>query len=60
MNPNLMHQMAQAHWADLMREAEGYRRARPQARPPGPTRLTARIPHFTVQIAPLRGVGRRR
>jgi hypothetical protein len=47
MNPYLMHHMAQAHRADLVREAEGYRRARLHARPPVLTRLTARIPHFT-------------
>jgi len=43
MNPNLMHQMAQAHRTDLLREAERYRRARPPASLTVPIRLTARI-----------------
>jgi hypothetical protein len=42
MNPNLMHQMAQARRADLMRE----RRAGPTPRPMVLIRITARIPRF--------------
>jgi hypothetical protein len=41
-----MHQMAQAHRADMLREAEGYRRAGPRTRPTVPLRLTARIRHL--------------
>ena len=46
MNPNLMHQMAQARRADLRRQAEEYRRARLTARPTVLIRITARIPRF--------------
>jgi hypothetical protein len=46
MNPNLIHQMAQAHQADLLREAEEYRRARLIARPAVLIRIGARIPRF--------------
>ena len=46
MNPNLMHQMAQARQADLLREAEEYRRARLAVRPTVRSRITARIPSF--------------
>jgi hypothetical protein len=46
MNPNLMHQMAQARQSDLLREAEEYRRAEPRARPTVLIRITARIPRF--------------
>ena len=42
MNPNLMHQMAQAHRADLLRD----HRAGPTARPMVLIRITARIPRF--------------
>ena len=44
MNPNLMHQMAQARRADLLREAEAYRRAGLTARPTVLIRNSARIP----------------
>jgi hypothetical protein len=47
MNPNLMHQMAQDHHrADLLRQAEEYRRAGLTARPTVLSRVTARIPRF--------------
>ena len=46
MNPNLMHQMAQDRRADLLREAEEYRRAGLTARPTVPSRITARIPRL--------------
>ena len=46
MNPNLMHQMAQARRADLRRQAEEYRRARLTARPTVLSLITARIPRF--------------
>lgn len=46
MNPNLMHQMAQDRRADLLREAEEYRRAGLTARPTVLSRITARIPRF--------------
>ena len=46
MNPNLMHQMAQDRRADLLREAEKYRRAGLTARPTVLSRVTARIPRF--------------
>ena len=46
MNPNLLHQMAQARRADLLREAEEYRRAGLTARPTVLSRITARIPRF--------------
>jgi hypothetical protein len=46
MNPNLMHQMAQGRRADLLREAEEYRRAGLTARPTVLSRITARIPRF--------------
>ena len=46
MNPNLMHQMAQDRRADLLREAEEYRRAGPTARPTVLSRIAARIPRF--------------
>ena len=46
MNPNLMHQMAQDRRADLLREAEEYRRAGLTARPTVPIRISARIPRF--------------
>ena len=46
MNPNLMHQMAQERRADLLREAEEYRRAAPTARPTVLSRITTRIPRF--------------
>jgi hypothetical protein len=47
MNPNLIHQMAQARQADLLREAEEYRRAGLTARPTVLIRISARIPRFT-------------
>jgi len=46
LNPNLMHQMAQERLADLLREAEKYRRAGLTARPTVLIRITARIPRF--------------
>ena len=46
MNPNLMHQIAQARQADLLREAEEHRRAGLTARPTVLSRVTARIPRF--------------
>jgi hypothetical protein len=46
MNPNLLHQMAQDRRADLVREAEEYRRAELTARPTVLSRITARIPRF--------------
>jgi hypothetical protein len=46
MNPNLMHEMAQDRQADLLREAEQYRRAGLTARPTVLIRITARIPRF--------------
>src|SRR5690349_14723898 len=46
MNPTLMHRLAQAHQADLLREAEEYRRARLIARPTVLIRISARIPRF--------------
>jgi len=49
MNPNLMHQMAQDRRADLLREAEEYRRAGLTARPTVLSRITARIPRFTTE-----------
>jgi len=46
MNPHLMHQMAQDRRAELLREAEEYRRAGLTARPTVLSRITARIPRF--------------
>jgi hypothetical protein len=46
MNPNLMHQMAQDRRAELLREAEKFRRAGLTARPTVLSRITARIPRF--------------
>ena len=46
MNSHLMHQMAQARQADVLREAEEYRRARLTARPTVLSRISARIPRF--------------
>ena len=46
MNPNSMYQMAQDRRADLLREAEEYRRARLTARPTVLMRITARIPRL--------------
>jgi hypothetical protein len=46
MNPNLMHQMAQDRRADLLRQAQEYRRAGPTARPTVLSRVTARLPRF--------------
>jgi hypothetical protein len=54
MNSNLTHQMAQARQADLLRDAEEYRRAGLTARPTILSRVTARIPRFTA------GTGRSR
>jgi hypothetical protein len=48
MNPCLIHQMVQARQADLLREAEEYRRAELTARPTVLSRVTARIPRFTA------------
>jgi hypothetical protein len=50
MTSYLTHQMAQARQADLLREAEDYRRAGLTARPSVLSRITARIPRFTVRI----------
>ena len=49
MNPNLMHQMAQDRRADLLREAEEYRRAGLTARPTVLIRITARIPRLPTE-----------
>jgi hypothetical protein len=46
MNPNLMLQKAQARQANLLREAEEYRRAGLTARPTVLMRVSARIPRF--------------
>ena len=46
MSSNLTHQMAQARRADLLREAEEYRRAGLTARPTVLIRITARILRF--------------
>ena len=48
MNPYLTYQIAQARRADLLREAEKYRRAELTARPTVPSRVTARIQRFTA------------
>jgi hypothetical protein len=48
MNPNLMHQMAQDRRADLLREAEKYRRAGLKAPSIVLLRITARIPRFST------------
>lgn len=49
MNPYLIHQMAQARQADLLREAEEYRRAGLAARRTILRRVTARIPRITAR-----------
>lgn len=49
MNPYLIDQMARARQADLLREAEEYRRAGLTARPTILSRVTARIPRFTAR-----------
>jgi hypothetical protein len=54
MNQYLIHQMAQARQADLLRQAEEYRRAGLTARPTVLSHVTARIPRFTA------GTGRSR
>jgi len=59
MNPNLMHQMAQARQADLLREAEEYRRAGLTARPTVLIRITAGIPRFPTGSRRRRGACRR-
>ena len=46
MNPNSMYQMAQDRRAELLREAEKYRRARLTARPTVLSRIAARIPRL--------------
>jgi hypothetical protein len=46
MNPHSMYQMAQDRRADLLREAEEYRRAGLTARPTVLSRITARISRF--------------
>jgi hypothetical protein len=48
MNPYVIHQMAQARQADLLRGAEEYRRAVLTARPTVLRRVTARIPRVTA------------
>jgi hypothetical protein len=54
MNPHFDHQMARARQADLLREADEYRRAGLTAGPTVLSRVTARIPRFTA------GTGRSR
>jgi hypothetical protein len=49
MNPYLIHLMAQARQADLLREAEEYRRAGLIARPTVLSRVTARIRRVTAR-----------
>jgi hypothetical protein len=49
MNPHLTHHMAQARQADMLRQAEEYRRAGLTARPTLLSRVTARIPRFTAR-----------
>jgi hypothetical protein len=51
MNPHLIHQMAHARQADLLREAEEYRRAGLTARPTVLRRVTVRIPRITARTA---------
>jgi hypothetical protein len=51
MNPYIIQQMAQARQADLLREAEEYRRAGLTARPTVLRRVTARIPRVTARAA---------
>jgi hypothetical protein len=51
MNSNLIHQMAQARQADLLREAEEYRRARLTARSTVLSRVSARMPRITARAA---------
>jgi hypothetical protein len=46
MNPNLTHRMAQDRRADLLRDAEEFRRAGLTARPTVLRRITARIPRL--------------
>ena len=50
MNQGLIHKMAQARQADLLRAAEEYRRAGLTARPTVLSRVTARIPRFPTGI----------
>jgi hypothetical protein len=49
MNPNLMHQMGQDRQADLVREAEEYRRAGLAARPTVLNRITAWVRRFPTR-----------
>jgi hypothetical protein len=49
-NPNLTYQMARARQADLLREAEEYRRPGLTARPTALSRVTARIARFAARI----------
>ena len=54
MNPNLMNQVARDRRADLLREAEEYRRAALTARPTVLIRISARIPRFHTGSRPRR------
>jgi hypothetical protein len=54
MHPYLIHEMARARQADLLREAEEYRRAGLTARPTVLSRITARIPRFAARTGPSR------
>jgi hypothetical protein len=56
MNSYLIHQMAQARQADLLREAEEHRRARLTVRPTVLRRVIVRIPRITARA----GRGRKR
>jgi hypothetical protein len=51
MNSHLIHQMAQARQADMLREAEKHRRAGLAARPTVLSRVSARIPLITARAA---------
>ena len=51
MHPYLIQQMSQARQAELLREAEEYRRAGLTARPTVLSRLTARIGRVTAGTA---------
>ena len=57
MNSYLIHQMAKARQADMLREAEEYRRAGLTTRPTVLRRVSARIPRITARAA--RSVRRR-
>jgi hypothetical protein len=55
MHTFLNHEMAQARQADLLREAEEYRRAGRTTRPVLPARVTALIARVVAGIRPRRG-----